>query len=66
MESCSMRGATHSAAMGQDEPVQGARRQLKSRSSAWAVALAKAAGNAGLTPNTISVLIGLQILVFGI
>jgi phosphatidylglycerophosphate synthase len=49
-------GLVLQSAMPDDTVAQGARRQLKSRDSAWAAALAKAARNAGLTPNAISIL----------
>lgn len=42
--------------MPEDATTEGARRQLKSRDSAWAAALARWVKNAGITPNAISVL----------
>ncbi len=41
--------------MPEDTTTVGARRQLKSRDTAWAAALANRAKNAGLTPNAISI-----------
>ncbi|MCE9519152.1 MAG: CDP-alcohol phosphatidyltransferase family protein [Verrucomicrobia bacterium] len=41
--------------MPEDTTTEGARRQLKSRDTAWAALLARWAKNAGLTPNAISI-----------
>ena len=49
--------------MPEDTTTEGARRQIKSRDTPWAAALARRAKNAGLTPNAISVLsIGFAVL----
>ncbi len=42
--------------MPEDTTTEGARRQLKSRDTAWAAALARWVKNAGLTPNAISII----------